>query len=89
MKTSGTKPLQRLAAHERKAQVLEFVLRHVAERGFAPTIRGTAKGIGVSTTRAAQLVDELVTEGVVGHVPGMARTFTVDRTAAARYLDRP
>jgi len=78
-----------LTAHERKRQVLAFVLRHVQANGYPPTIRGTAKGIGVSTTRAQQLFEALVEEGIVGHKPGMARTYTVDRDAAARYLDRP
>jgi SOS-response transcriptional repressor LexA len=89
MKTTPAENRQRLTAHERMAQMLEFILRHVEERGFAPTIRGMAQGIGVSATRAAQLVDKLVAEGIVRHVPGMARTLTVDRAAAARYLDRP
>ena len=56
---------------------------------YPPTIRGTAKGIGVSTARAKQLLDALVAEGIVGHVPGAARTFTVNRTAASRYLAGP
>lgn len=88
MKTKRTTRAQPSPTHERKRQVLEFILRHVADRGFAPTIRSTGQGIGVSTTRAAQLVARLVEEGIVGHVPGQARTMTVDRTAAARYLDR-
>ena len=89
MKTTPANDRQRLAVHDRKAQLLEFILAHFEERGFAPTIRGMAQGIGVSATRAAQLVDKLVAEGIVRHVPGMARTLTVDRAAAARSLDRP
>jgi SOS-response transcriptional repressor LexA len=88
MKTKRTTTREKLPAHERKRQVLEFVLRHVEANGFPPTIRGTGTGIGVSTTRAAQLFEALVEEGIVGRKPGMARTFTVDRGAAARYLDR-
>jgi SOS-response transcriptional repressor LexA len=89
LKTKRTTTREWLTAHERKGQVLAFVLRHVQANGYPPTIRGTAKGIGVSTTRAQQLFEALVEEGIVGHKPGMARTYTVDRDAAARYLDRP
>ena len=86
MKADRTIARQRLTTHDSKAQVLAFVLRHVESNGYSPTIRSTATAIGVSTSRAAQLFGALITEGVVGHSPGMARTFTVDRKAAARYL---
>ncbi len=86
MKSNRSPARERLTADERKAQVVTYVLRHVEFNGYSPTIRSTAKAIGVSTSRAAQLFDALIAEAVVDHSPGMARTFTVDRVAAARYL---
>ena len=84
------KPSKRQRPHlttaDRKAQVLTFILRHVDDRRYAPTMRELASGIGISLGRVQQVYEALVADGVIDRAEGLARAYVVDRKAAARFL---
>jgi predicted transcriptional regulator len=82
-----SKSRQRHTTADRKAQVLAFILRHVDDRHYAPTMREIASGIGISLGRVQQVYEELVADGVIDRAEGRARAYVVDRKAAARYVD--
>lgn len=71
---------------ERKGQVLAFIIRHVDEWRFPPTMREIASGVELSLGRVQQVYEELVAEGVIERAVGRARAYVVDRDAAALYL---
>ena len=81
-----SKPRQRHTTLDRKGQVLAFILRHVDDRRYAPTMREIASGIGISLGRVQQVYEALVADGVIDRAEGRARAYVVDRKAAARFL---
>ena len=81
-----SKPQQRHTMLDRKAQVLTFIIRHVDDRRYAPTIREIASGIGISLGRVQQVYEALVADGLIDRAEGRARAYVVDRKAATRFL---
>lgn len=82
-------PRLRLTTFERKCQVIDAILHHVDSRGYPPSMREIAKRIDVSLTRIAQLMQELVDGGIVNQAANTARGYSVNREAAALFVDRP
>lgn len=77
----------RLTLAERKAQVLGFIIDHVEERTYPPSMREIASTVGISLTRVQQVYEALVAEGVIDRKVRAARAYVVNLTAAARYVD--
>jgi len=62
-----------------KMKIYEFVREFVAERGYPPSIREIAKGLGYSSTKAIKVhLDDLAAQGIIKRKPGYARAIQVE-----------
>ena len=78
MKTCDSQPL----IDRRQRKLLSFVTRYAKRHQYAPSLQEVADHVGVTVSRACQLVEVLEAAGYLSHVPGAARTLHV--TAAGR-----
>lgn len=64
----------------RQKEVLNFVIQHMSEKGYSPTIREIAIGVGLkSSSTAAGHVERLAKQGVIAFKPNSSRSITVVR----------
>lgn len=62
-----------------KMKIFEFIQDFAAERGYPPSIRDIAKGLGYQSTKAIKIhLDDLAREGVIKRQPGRARAIQVE-----------
>lgn len=70
----------------RREDALAFIVDELASKGASPTYEELAKALGVSKTRARQLVDQLIALGVLEKVPGALRALRIRDVVRARQL---
>lgn len=69
----------------RQEDVLNFILRHMSEKGYSPTIREIAVGVGLkSSSTAAGHVERLAKQGVINFKPNSSRSITVVKNDEAQ-----
>jgi len=80
MKTKRfTLPAGRLSKEDRQQQLLDAVEQMTAANGYAPTLRELGKAMAVSLTRIAQLMAACEEQGLIRKVPGICRSYRVNR----------
>lgn len=84
---NATLPAPGTVTFDRLRQVIEKIIGDTDANGYPPTVREIARELGVCVARVQQLLELLMAAGIVSNRPGMARTLTVDRAAAARLID--
>lgn len=62
--------------------IAEYVGRFHVQRGYGPSVREVARGVGVHTSTAAYHIRLLVNAGVLAQTPGVVRSL---RPAAGGY----
>lgn len=80
--------LSRSVAHAplRREEVLAFVIEQFARGRGCPSYKEIGEGVGVSETRARQLVDQLVAVGIIGKTPGLQRNLVIRDVTHAREI---
>lgn len=58
----------------REKELLGFILKFDASKGYAPTLYEMAESLKVSRTRVSQLIEQLYEKGLVDREPGAFRT---------------
>lgn len=71
-------------APRQRDHALAFVIEQVARFGVAPSMAEIARQLGVSSSRAKQLVAQLVTAGAIERTPGAVRGLRVRDVAECR-----
>lgn len=62
----------------RQTALLEYLVRHQAEHGYAPTMSEMSNALGLSTINAAyELLNKLEAKGCIERTPGASRTIRV------------
>lgn len=61
----------------RKLQALDFIKRYFATWGGSPSLGEIGGGLGITKQHAADLVQQLVDDGLVTRVPGKRRGITL------------
>ena len=62
-----------------KMRIYDFVREFVAERGYPPSIREIAKGLGYRSTKAIKVhLDDLAAQGIIKRKEGHARAIQVE-----------
>lgn len=74
------------AAAPRRDEALAFIIEHIAREGASPTFEEIGIKLGVSTTRAKQLVAQLIKRGDVEKRYGGVRSLRVRDVAGSRNL---
>lgn len=64
---------------------MRFVVNHINERGYAPTLREIGKAVGLTSSSAVKAhVDVLARMGYLAHANSKARTLKPLKDAAGR-----
>ncbi len=62
-----------------KMRIYDFVREFISERGYPPSIREIAAGLGYKSTKAVKVhLDDLATQGVIKRKEGHARAIQVE-----------
>lgn len=62
-----------------KMRIYDYVREFVAERGYPPSIREIAKGLGYSSTKAVKVhLDDLAAQGLINRKEGHARAIQIE-----------
>lgn len=62
-----------------KMKIFEFVREFIADRGYPPSIREIAKGLGYSSTKAVKVhLDDLADQGMIKRKQGHARAIQIE-----------
>lgn len=65
---------------ERTVEILEGINKHIAERGFPPSIRELGGQVGLTSTSTVQKhIERLCEMGWCDRVPGSPRTLTITK----------
>ncbi len=59
---------------ERHDEAASFIAQYQQERGYAPSRRELAKGLGMGLATAQQIIADLIEEGLLETTPGIARS---------------
>jgi len=61
---------------KRQTRILDYVIRHINEHGYAPTMREIGRAVGISSSSVAKYnVGKLIEAGYLAETPtGKART---------------
>lgn len=79
---------QGTAKPRRRDEALAFIIDRLVKTGSSPTFEEIGAELGVSKARAQQLVDQLITHGIIEKVPGAQRALRIrDVVHARRLLD--
>ena len=70
----------------RQAEALAWIVDVTGEKGYPPSQAELAKGLGISTPTAQDLINQLRAARVIKTVPGISRSIVVDKTRAAAVL---
>lgn len=71
----------------RQADILLFVRNSRHLRGYAPTFRELAEGLGISRATTVAHVKRMVKKKLLAHTPGKARTLEVLADQKAKHQD--
>lgn len=74
------------AKPRRRDEALAFVIDRLVRTGSSPTFEEIGGKLGVSKTRAQELVEQLIVNGVIEKVPGAQRALRVRDVTHARHL---
>jgi SOS-response transcriptional repressor LexA len=69
---------------QRRDEVLAFLIEWIARWGTSPSFADISRDLKMSSTRAKQLVKQLVERGVVEQIPGATRSLRVRDVAGSR-----
>jgi hypothetical protein len=70
----------------RRDELLAFLVEQLARARGCPSYKEMGIAVGVSETRARQLVDQLVKIGIVGRTPGLQRNLVIRDVTHAREI---
>jgi SOS-response transcriptional repressor LexA len=70
----------------KRDQALAFIIDRIARSGVSPSLGEIASALGVSDTRAKELVKQLIALRLVEHTPGTQRSLRVRDVATSRTL---
>lgn len=77
---------QTIMAPRRRDEVLAFIMQCLVKNRVSPTLEEIAAGVGISKSRARQLVDQLVQARILAKTPGAQRNLIVRDITHAREL---
>jgi SOS-response transcriptional repressor LexA len=75
-----------IAAVPRRYEALAYIIERIVQTGTSPSYDEIADQLGVRKTRARELVDQLVGEGLVERPLGKQRSFRVRDVAGSRNI---
>lgn len=62
----------------RQNDALNFIKRHIANKGYSPTIREIAEGIDLSSSSTVHhMLQQIAEKGFINHVPGQPRSIRI------------
>jgi hypothetical protein len=64
----------------RRTEALAYIIERIVRSGTSPSSGDIGRALGVSRTRAQQLVDQLIVEKVLGRAPGSRSLQVIDMT---------
>ena len=70
----------------RREEVLAFIVERLARGQGCPSIKEIGEAVGVSETRARQLVEQLVKAKIIGRTAGLQRNLVVRDVTHAREI---
>lgn len=76
------------AGASRKAQALAFITDYLLRSGHSPSVGDIAGALGVSHTRAKELVRQLSGDGAIVRAPGAQRAISVPGLTSSAVLER-
>lgn len=70
--------VSKVGVSAKKAEVLRFIEDFLADKGYSPTIREIANGVGLASTASAhRYVKDLCAQGALCVAPKLNRTITI------------
>lgn len=75
-----------IAAVPRRYEALAYIIEQIVQTGMSPTYDEIADQLGVRKTRARELIEQLIGEGLVERVLGKQRSFRVRDVAQSRNI---
>lgn len=75
-----------IAAIPRRYEALAYIIERIVQTGTSPSYDEIADRLGVRKTRARELVDQLIAEGLVERPLGKQRSFRVRDVSGSRNI---